>query len=156
MRDTSSPAKGAPKPTFRHGPRTGKALAVVALGGLPLWFALKFALPSESGVVEVVSALAALAGVVCGIVLFVGTYGFWANAPAAMLDERQAAERDQAYIQSFRVLALVLLAGWFGAEMTDLASAQVLRNLLLVLFFLTLILPSAVTALRDVTLDDAD
>lgn len=156
MRNDAPTAKQSPKPTFTHGPVTGKALAIVALAGIPLWFGLKFALPSPSGIVEMVSAVAALAGLIAGLVLFLGTYGFWANAPTALLDERQAAQRDQAYIQSFRVLALIVLGGWVGAEVWGLASEPVLRNFLLVVFFLTMILPSAITALRDVVLNDPE
>lgn len=155
--DTGS-RKATPAPKFHHGPRTGKALAVATLAGLPAWFALKFALPSESGVIELLSAFVALGGVVSGIVLFLGTYGFWANAPAELLDERQVAERDRAYVLSFRALALLCLAGWFAAELLHASSTvlttAVLRNFLLVVFFLALMLPAAVTALRDTSRPD--
>lgn len=155
------PSRATPRPLFEHGPITGKVLAVIGLGGLPAWFLLKFDLPSTNGVVEIASALSALGGLICGLALFVGTFGFRANAPAGLIDERQVAERDAAYLISFRSLVVLCLAGWFGAEIVasqedSVFTAPVLRNFLLVVVFHALVMPAAVLALREPVARDAD
>lgn len=156
MRTTS---EAEPGPQLRYGPKVGKVFAIAALGGLPLWLALKFQIPSTSGAAEIVSALAALFGILASIAIFVGPYGFQANAPATRLDECQLAQRDRIHLFAFRVLALLTFAGWLAAEAmvsgeSTSITTGVLRNFIYVIFVLSLTLPGALLALNDSGIDD--
>jgi len=92
-------------------PRLGKVLGSYALIAMHSWFLAKLRLPSETGGAELAVGLAALTGMLASILFFVSTYGVMANAPDAMLDERELSQRNRAYFTAFKYLVLMTVLG---------------------------------------------
>lgn len=135
-------------------PRTGKILGSYALIAMHGWFFAKLGLPSSAGGAEVFVGFAALTGMIASIVFFVGTYGVLANAPDAMLDERELAERNRAYFSAFKYLVAMTIAGGMVPEFLsklfnfDL-SVAVMKNFMLLMFTTALVLPGFFIAWAD-------
>lgn len=135
-------------------PLMGKILGSYALIAMHGWFVAKLGLPSQAGGLEIFVGLAALTGMIASIIFFVGTYGVLANAPDAMLDERELAERNRAYVSAFKYLVAMTIAGGMIPEMLskmfnfDL-SVAVMKNFMLLMFTTALVLPGFLLAWTD-------
>ena len=135
-------------------PWMGKALGSYALIAMHTWFLAKLGLPSETGGSEVAVGLAALTGMLASILFFVSTYGVMANAPDAMLDERELSQRNRAYFTAFKYLVLMTVLGGMVPEFIaklfnfDL-SVAVLKNYILLMFCTALVLPGFMLAWSD-------
>lgn len=132
-------------------PRTGRLLGSYALIAMHGWFFAKMGLPSETGVAEIIVGLAALSGLIVGLIFFVGTYGVLANAPDAMLDERELAQRNRAYFSAFKYLVAMTIAGGMIPELLSKAfhfdlSVAVMKNFMLLMFATALVLPGFLIA----------
>jgi hypothetical protein len=86
-----------------------------------------------------------------------------AQAPNAMLDERQVAVRDRAYLDAYRLFTsitlLVLVVAAIGADLADVSvelSFEVLQPIIWGTILYAIVLPSAVVAWRepDLAADD--
>jgi hypothetical protein len=135
-------------------PRAGRLLGGVALVTMHGWFLLKLGLPSSSGFVELIVGLTAIMGMVTSIIFFVCTYGVLANAPDTLLDEREAADRNQAYFTAFKYIVLMTILGGLVPEfMAKLfrfeLSVGVMINYMLLMFTTAIVLPGAVLAWKD-------
>lgn len=133
------------------GPRTGKVLGFYALAAMHGWFLVKLALPSETGNAELGAGLAALTGMIASIVFFVSTYGVLANAPDRMLDERELAQRNQAYVGAFKYLVLMTILGGMIPEFLAKVfhfelSVGVMKNFMVLMFTTALVLPGFLLA----------
>lgn len=147
----SEPARFA---RINLSPQMGKVLGSYALIAMHTWFFAKLGLPSESGGAEVAVGIAALTGMIASILFFVGTYGVMANAPDAMLDERELAQRNRAYFTAFKYLVLMTILGGmvpeFIAKVLNFElSVAVLKNYMLLMFTTALVLPGFVLAWSD-------
>ena len=141
----------SPRPIRLHqGPLMGRILAACACGGLSAWLGLKILLPSPSGWIELAAGISAIVGILAAGFLFVGTYGYLANAPDTLLDEREVRDRDRAHRFAFKALALLSLLAWLASELLVKSGGPsdwaVMRNYLQVVFLLALILPAAYLA----------
>ncbi len=135
-------------------PRTGKILGSYALIAMHGWFFAKLGLPSQAGGAEIFVGFAALTGMIASIVFFVGTYGVLANAPDAMLDERELAERNRAYFSAVKYLVAMTIAGGMIPEFLSKVfhfdlSVAVMKNFMLLMFTTALVLPGFVLAWAD-------
>ena len=135
-------------------PRAGKILGSYALIGMHGWFLTKLILPSEDGVAELLVGIEAITGMLASVFFFVGTYSVIANAPEAMLDERELADRNRAYFGAFKYIVLMAMAGGmfpeflakvFGFEL----SVAMMENFMLLMFTTALILPGFLLAWSD-------
>jgi len=135
-------------------PRSGKFLGSYALIAMHTWFFAKLGLPSASGGTEVAVGLAALTGMIASILFFVGTYGVMANAPDAMLDERELSQRNRAYFSAFKYIVLMTILGVvlpeFIAKVLNFElSVEFLKNYMLLMFTTALVLPGFMLAWYD-------
>lgn len=147
-------AETQPITKVKMGPRAGRLLSGYALGAMHLWFVAKLSLPSEQGVAELLVGLAALTGLIASIVFFVSSYGVLANAPDAMLDEREVADRNRAYFSAFKYLVAMTLAGGIIPEFLAKVfhfelSIGVMKNFMLLMFATAIVLPGAALAWSD-------
>ena len=149
-------AKSEPKRVTRINlsPRAGKLLGSYALIAMHAWFFAKLGLPSENGGAEIAVGLAALTGMIASILFFVGTYGVMANAPDAMLDERELSQRNRAYFSAFKYLVLMTILGGMVPEFIAKAfnfelSVAVFKNYMLLMFTTALVLPGFMLAWSD-------
>lgn len=136
-------------------PGGAKVLSAVAIGGMYLWFALKFFLSGDQPELRLVVGLSGLVGVIGSIVVFFCTYGFVANAPDKYLDEREVQDRNAAYLQAYIYAVAMLLIGCIGSDLigktysTFEVTPAVIANFLTVAFFTCLIMPATILAWRD-------
>ncbi len=135
-------------------PRSGKILGSYALFAMHGWFLTKLTLPSADGVAELLVGIAAITGMLASVFFFVGTYGVIANAPDAMLDERELADRNRAYFGAFKYIVLMAMAGGmfpeFLAKVFDFdLSVATMENFMLLMFTTALILPGFLLAWSD-------
>lgn len=140
-------------------PRAGKILGSYALIAMHGWFLTKLILPSEDGVAELLVGIAAITGMLASVFFFVGTYGVIANAPDAMLDERELADRNRAYFGAFKYIVLMTMAGGmfpeFLAKVFDFElSVAMMENFMLLMFTTALILPGFLLAWSDQQMAD--
>lgn len=131
---------------INQSPRTARIVGSYALIAMHGWFFAKLGLPSEDGAAEVIVGLAALTGMITSILFFLGTYGVMANAPDAMLDERELADRNRAYFSAFKYLVAMALLGGVIPEFLAKAigfelSVGVLKNYIFLIFTTALVLP---------------
>lgn len=131
-----------------------KALSALSIGCVYAWFLLKFFVDETQPGLQFVVGLAALVGLVGCIVMFLCTYNFVANAPSGMLDERELAERNAAYMRSFQYTCLLLLVALFlsdraARELEPLLSSHVVNNFLTLAFFTSLVMPATILAWKD-------
>lgn len=137
----------APRVTrINQSPRTARILGSYSLIAMHSWFLAKLGLPSADGSVEVIVGFAALTGMIASIVFFIGTYGVMANAPDAMLDERELADRNRAYFSAFKyIVAMTILGGMIPELLAKLfnfeLSVGVMKNFMLLMFTTALVLP---------------
>lgn len=135
-------------------PLMGKILGGYALIATHGWFLAKLSLPSQTGGSEVFVGLAAVTGMIASITFFVGTYGVLANAPDTMLDERELADRNRAYVSAFKYLVAMTIAGGMIPELLSKIfnfelSVAVMKNFMLLMFTTALVLPGFVLAWTD-------
>lgn len=146
---TLSATHPRPRPVLKYSLRTAKVLAIVTLTAAPVGLALDRLVSHQ-----LPSAMLTLIGVLAVFALFVGPWGFLANAPATALDERELLIRDRVHVDSFRVIVLVLLVALLGCDAVaalwnvDISGAT-LRHALRVVLVTSLALPAALWALRD-------
>ena len=136
---------------INQSPRAARIMGGYALIAMHGWFFAKLGLPSADGSAEVIVGLAALTGMITSILFFLGTYGVMANAPDAMLDERELADRNRAYFSAFKYLAAMTIAGGVIPEFLAKAigfdlSVGVLKNYIFLIFTTALVLPGFLLA----------
>ncbi len=131
---------------INQSPRAARIMGSYALIAMHGWFFAKLGLPSADGSAEVIVGLAALTGMITSILFFLGTYGVMANAPDAMLDERELADRNRAYFSAFKyIVGMAILGGVipeFVAKVIGFElSVGVLKNYIFLIFTTALVLP---------------
>jgi hypothetical protein len=141
-------------------PGSARVLSLISIGGMHLWFILKFFLEGTAPALQFVVGLTALVSIVGCTVVYVCTYNFVANAPSTLLDERELAERNAAYFRSFQYVCVLLLVGYIGTDVSartiePVISKQVIANYFVVAFFTSLIMPAAILAWKDRAPDEA-
>lgn len=144
----------APVVRLKLGPRTGRLLGGYALVAMHAWFIAKLGLPSGSGAAEVFVGLAALTGMVAGLIFFVGSYGVMANSPDDALDERELSQRNRAYVSAFRYLMLMTILGGMVPELFAKIlgfelSVGAMKNFMMLMFTTALVLPGFLIAWSD-------
>ncbi len=108
-------------------PQSARWLSVLVLAALAGGYLIVAMLPDAGPPVSMLLGLVRLFGLIGAFVLFIDSHGQQANAPDAMLDERQRGERDRAYVRSYQIilgsLFLVLIytlpVKFFGWQFPD-------------------------------------
>ncbi len=140
-------------------PKVGRrALVLLVMVGYPV-FVAAWLLPSALGIAGPGWVLTAA---VLGLVIALGAFSLYqfrrsmAQSPDALLDERQIAIRDRAYLESYRVLSVIVLFGLLLAGiLPDLLDRPIaltydtVQPIIWGLLLYSLILPSAVVAWRE-------
>lgn len=144
--------------SLRISRAAGKLLGGYALVAMHGWFIFKLALPSPTGLLESVVGIAAITGMVTSLAFFVSSYGAIANAPDALLDERELADRNRAYVFSFKYLVAMTLAGGILPEILAKVfafslSIGVMKNFMMLMFTTALVLPGTVLAWSEKDVD---
>lgn len=92
--------------------RTARGLAVLVPLALAIGYVGGAAFATVEDGVPLAFSLIRLLGLLGAIFLFLDVRGQRANAADAMLDERERADRDRAYVVTHRVMIAVLLAAF--------------------------------------------
>lgn len=100
-------------PPLRLKLRTARLLSVVVLAGLGLGYLGGAMFPRVDGGVWHFFSVLRLIGLFGAVVLFVDVRNQQAQAPDAALDERQRAERDNAYLRAHQIIVGTLFVGLF-------------------------------------------
>lgn len=137
------------------GPRSAKALSVLAIGAMYAWFLMKLFLSDGQPLLQLAVGMAALVGVVSSIVMFLCSYSFVANAPDRSLDEREIQDRNAAYMKAYTYAVAMLLVGYIASDVVGKVysgfevTSGVVTNYLNLAFFTCLIMPATILAWRD-------
>ena len=127
-------------------------LSVVVIDGLWVWFLMKCFLPSASGTLETLVAALAAVSTAALFPLQASTYGYWAHATTAQIDERQAAQRQTAFYWTLLYVLTGILLAYISVDaerLQTLLTMSVIRNYLFVLFLTALAMPTALLAWFD-------
>ena len=135
-------------------PSRARILSVVSLGGLHAWLVLKWVLPLEQNWAGLVVSGLALVSFVSTIAMFLTTYSFVAHAPNSDIDERELAQRNEAYLRTHQYLFTMLILGAIALEVAARwsgfqAGVSQYQAFLTVLGFSSLILPGCILAWID-------
>lgn len=98
---------------------SASVLILICITMLVLWsrFALKaFIQPGEGHWSYAVSAILGVIALITGGVVVASTYWFTSNAPDENLDEREVAQRNRVYVNSFKFIFGAVAVGWVGVE----------------------------------------
>ena len=94
--------------------RTARALALFVPLALAIGYIGGVLLPAPDGEVPLAFSFVRLLGLCGAILLFLDVRGQRANAADTMLDERERADRDRAYVATHRVIVGVLFVGFIA------------------------------------------
>jgi hypothetical protein len=139
--------------------RTARLLSVLVLVALPLGYIGGAMLPDAGAADARPFAIIRLIGLFATLALFIDIRSQRINAPDAMLDERERAERDSAYragyhgivAMIFAALSYAVFAQKFGGWLPDRDGAI---DLLSALGFAGLALPGSIAAWRERSIED--
>ena len=135
-------------------PATARALSSIALTSLYGWFLLKFFVDETKPLLQVLIGILALVGILAAILVFLSANGFLANAPKDRIDERELAQRNEAYFRAYQYMICAVLAGLLAVFLWERSTGlritvHQFSNFLTVLFFTGLVMPASVLAYQD-------
>ena len=138
--------------------RTVRGLFVTMLVGLWGSLLMKFGLESEDPVLLICFGVLLLIGIGAGGLLFLSSSSFIADAPEGQIDERELAERNRAYFDTVRLIALVILVAFlvtsFGERVGLRVTLPIMENFLMRLFLTTIVAPAGLLAWRQQTVEN--
>jgi hypothetical protein len=143
------------KPVYiKFKPATARTLSSIALSALYGWFLCKFLVDETKPGLQLFVGFLALVGMVTAILVFLSANSFLATAPKDQIDERELAQRNEAYFRAYLYMIGAVLVGLlamhFWERSTGLTiSVHQFRNFLTVLFFTGLVMPASVLAYQD-------
>ncbi len=91
-------------------PGQARALSVAVMAALGVGYLGDAVWGAASPTLALAFGLQKLFGLVGAIVLFLDSHGQEANAPDRLLDERQRAERDRAYVRAYQIIVTGMFA----------------------------------------------
>ncbi|MFZ4689495.1 MAG: hypothetical protein ACOYLS_09670 [Polymorphobacter sp.] len=100
-------------PPLRLKLRTARILSVAVLAGLGIGYLGGAMFPDDDGGVWLGFSALRLIGLFSAVLLFVDVRNQQAHAPDTMLDERQRAERDSAYVRAHQYIVGSLFIALF-------------------------------------------
>jgi|UniRef100_UPI004049A9AC hypothetical protein len=138
--------------------RTVRGLFVTMLVGLWGSLLMKFGLESEGPVLLICFGVLLLIGIGAGGLLFLSSSSFIAHAPEGQIDERELAERNRAYFDTVKLIALVILVAGlvtsFGERVGLRVTLPIMENFLMRLFLTTIVAPAGLLAWRQQTVEN--
>jgi hypothetical protein len=134
--------------------RTARGLALLVPLALAIGYVGGAALPAPDGSAPLAFSVVRLLGLCGAIVLFLDVRGQRANAGDAMLDERERADRDRAYVVTHRVMVGILFAAFIYLLAAKLAKwgvpdAEATMDLLSAFAIGSMALPGMILAWRE-------
>ena len=138
--------------------RTVRGLFVAMLVGLWGSLLLKFGMEAERPVLLIGFGVLLLMGIGAGGLLFLSSLSFIAHAPEGQIDERELAERNRAYFDTVKMIALVILVAGlvtsFGDRVGLRVTLPIMENFLMRLFLTTIVAPAGFLAWRQKSIEE--
>lgn len=151
--------KTSPRFSYMNlSPRTVRGLFVAMLVGLWGSLLLKFGLEAERPVLLIGFGVLLLMGIGAGGFLFLSSLSFIAHAPEGQIDERELAERNRAYFDTVKMIALVILVAGLVTSFGDRVGLRVtlpmMENFLMRLFLTIIVAPAGFLAWRQKSIEE--
>lgn len=102
----------APKAPLKLSLRTARILSVAVLGGIGIGYLGGAVMAEADGTAPIFFVFLRLIGLFSAVALFIEGRGQMSQASDAMLDERERALRDKAYVATHQIMVLTLF-GFF-------------------------------------------
>jgi hypothetical protein len=102
--------ESAMNPPLKLSLRTARILSLLVLGGIGIGYLGGAILADPDGTAPIGLSLVRLVGLFSAVILFIDGRGQLTQANDAMLDERERAQRDRAYVATHQIM----IAGLFG------------------------------------------
>lgn len=99
-------------PPLRLSLRTARIISLLALGGVSIGYLGGAIMADGHGVAPAALSIIRIVGLVGAITLFIDSRGQMSQASDAMLDERERAMRDKAYVGTHQIMVLAMF-GFF-------------------------------------------
>ena len=151
--------KTSPRFSYMNlSPRTVRGLFVAMLVGLWGSLLLKFGIEAERPALLIGFGVLLLMGIGAGGLLFLSSLSFIAHAPEGQIDERELAERNRAYFDTVKMIALVILVAGlvtsFGDRVGLRVTLPIMENFLMRLFLTTIVAPAGFLAWRQKSIEE--
>ncbi|GGI74342.1 hypothetical protein GCM10007973_08950 [Polymorphobacter multimanifer] len=140
--------------TISMSARTARRLSVLVLGALTASYLIDLTNPALPRAIDITLGIVKIMSLLGAILLFLGSHGQQAQASDAMLDERQRAERDRAFVLTHQIMVGVLLASMVYLEIGGkigmwLPEVPDIVEILTVFVLVSMALPGMILAFRD-------
>lgn len=98
----------ATRPAITLRPAQARTLSVLALAALAIGYVLDAVITEQPRLASTLIGLVKLGGLLGALVLFIDANGQQAHAPERLLDERQRADRDRAFVRSHQIIVTAM------------------------------------------------
>lgn len=151
----------APKAPLKLSLRTARILSVAVLGGIGIGYLGGAIMAEPDGSAPIGFVFLRLIGLFSAVALFIEGRGQMTQASDAMLDERERALRDKAYVGTHQIMVLTLFAFFIWSILAKFINGwmpgqEQALDLLAGFAISSLALPGIILAWREVPVADAE